>query len=782
MGRGVRTPWSGPQVEATLSMRTPATLVFGAALLAPFLPARPAQALPAFPGAQGFGTETTGGRHGVVLVVTTLAGSGPGSFRAAMMSTQRRIIVFRVSGVIDLGGDIALSEANSYVTVLGQSSPGGVTFINGSIGNYQTNFHDAIFRFIRLRAQSGDTIAFNPVYNLVIDHSDFSGGADETFDIDASHDFTVQWSTILNSKSPPDSQNFGTLIAYKPTTNITFHHNFSAHHAGRCGAQFHWAGDGSVPADGARLDLRNNVFYNCGFQQIYRQDAPLPAGGTNYNLIGNYAKAGPNTPAGSMIFGLDGTLHMVDNKYPGHSIISIFSNPTYLPQPHPFPPVTTAPVDQAFEQVLDRTGSWPRDAMTTRTVAEARAGTGTLGQLNDPLNTTGPPPPPDADLDGIADSWELSHGLSPSNPLDSAQIHPSGYAWVEVYLNEIADQIVQPGARTLSVDDVTVAEGDAGTTAAAFTVRLSAPSASAVTVGYATANQTATAGSDYQAASGALTFAPGALTRTVSVNALGDQGVEPDETFALNLSAAVGATLSDGQGVGTIADDDAPTLALRELAHGSSLSEDLSAATGVAGQDAFRLSQSPWSSYEVVLDALSGDASPAVLERLAADNVTVLQTATGTGVGSARSLRWENASGAPVTNQHVRARGSCASACGPDDVYRIRAWETTGRIARFNNSGGQGTVLILQNPGGQPVAGRAHFWGGSGTLLATHSFTLAGRATLVLNTSALPALVGQAGSVTVTHDGGYEGLVGKAVSLEPATGFSIDSPMSPRPR
>ena len=419
--------------------------------------------------------------------------------------------------------------------------------------------------------------------------------------------------------------------------------------------------------------------------------------------------------------------------------------------------------------------------MNTRTVAEARAGTGTFGQLNDPLNTAGPPPPPDADLDGIADSWELSHGLTPAIPLDSAQIHPSGYAWVEVYLNEIADQIVQPSARTLSVDDVTVTEGDAGTTAASFTVRLSAASASAVTAGYATANQTATAGSDYQAASGTVSFAPGALTRTVSVNVLGDATVEPDETFALNLSGAVGATLADGQAVGTIIDDDAPTLALRELSHGSSLWEDLSAQTGTAGQDAFRLSQSAWSSYEVMLDAVSGDASPAVLERLAADNVTVLQT--GTGVGGARSLRWENASGTAVTNQHVRVRsGGCTSACGPDDVYRIRAWETTGRIARFNNGGSQGTVLILQNPGGQPVAGRAHFWSGSGALLATHPFTLGGRATLVLNTLALPALVGQAGSVTVTHDGGYGGLVGKAVSLEPSTGFSFDAPMSPRPR
>jgi hypothetical protein len=338
------------------------------------------------------------------------------------------------------------------------------------------------------------------------------------------------------------------------------------------------------------------------------------------------------------------------------------------------------------------------------------------------------------------------------------------------------------GVPELSVDDVTVAEGNAGTAAAVFTVRLSAASSQPVTGSYATADQTATAGTDYQAASGALSFAPGTLTRTVSVDVLGDAAIEPDETFALNLSGAVGATVADGQGVGTIADDDAPPLASRELAHGSALSDDLSGQTGPAGEDAFRLSQSAFSSYEVTLDALSGDASPAALERLAADNVTVLQTGTGSGVGSSRSLRWQNVSGAPVTNQHLRVRGSCAGACGPDDVYRIRAWETTGRIARFNNSGSQGTVLVLQNPGGQAVAGRAHFWSGSGSLLATHPFTLAGRATTALNTLTLSALVGQAGSVTVTHDGGYGGLAGKAVALEPATGFSFDSPMTARPR
>ncbi len=380
-----------------------------------------ASALPAFPGAEGFGTQTLGGRGGIVVVVSNLNGSGPGSFREAMMRTQPRIIVFRVSGVIDLGGDILVGEAQSYVTVLGQSSPGGITFINGAVTNYQTNFHDAVFRFIRFRAQAGDTLAFNPVYNLVIDHTDMSGGADETFDIDRGHDFTVQWSTIVNSKSGAGSQNYGALIAYRPTNNITFHHNLHAHHAARCGAALHWAESGPLPSSGANLDLRNNVFYNCGFAQIYRADLPPPEG-LNWNLVGNYAKSGPATPSGSMMFGLSGVIYMNDNLYPGQSIMSVFSTPTYLTQPHAFPSVTTTSAAQAYEDVLNRAGSWPRDAMTIRTVSDARAGTGILGKLDDALNTTGPTPPADADSDGMPDSWEQSHGLNPNNASDSAQL------------------------------------------------------------------------------------------------------------------------------------------------------------------------------------------------------------------------------------------------------------------------------------------------------------------------------------------------------------------------
>jgi hypothetical protein len=117
-------------------------------------------------------------------------------------------------------------------------------------------------------------------------------------------------------------------------------------------------------------------------------------------------------------------------------------------------------------------------------------------------------------------------------------------------------EIVLVDVPGLTVDDATVTEGDSGTVQATFTVTMSEPSTSTVTIPIATADGTATAPADYTAVSRSLSLAPGATTTTVSVPVVGDTLDEPDETFALNLSAATGAAVTDGQGVGTILDDD----------------------------------------------------------------------------------------------------------------------------------------------------------------------------------------------------------------------------------
>ena len=118
----------------------------------------------------------------------------------------------------------------------------------------------------------------------------------------------------------------------------------------------------------------------------------------------------------------------------------------------------------------------------------------------------------------------------------------------------------------LSIGNATVTEGNAGNVTASFTVSMSPVSSTPVTVSYATANISATAGSDYTAATGTVTFAPGVATQTIAITVTGDTTYEASETFAVNLSGASGATIATAQGIGTIVNDDtAPTLAINSI-------------------------------------------------------------------------------------------------------------------------------------------------------------------------------------------------------------------------
>ncbi|MET0556546.1 MAG: DUF5719 family protein [Vicinamibacteria bacterium] len=290
----------------------------------------------------------------------------------------------------------------------------------------------------------------------------------------------------------------------------------------------------------------------------------------------------------------------------------------------------------------------------------------------------------------------------------------------------------------------------------------------------------ATSGVDFQPGSGTLSFAAGQAARAVTVSVVGDVDVEPGETFRVLLSSAQGAVIADGEAVGTILDDDrvAPPNAasFAEIRHGAVYEVDLG-----ADGDRYALLQSPDASYEVVVDAVSGDAPPVALGRWNALDQLV-QPADAVGTGTARSLRWRVAGTASVADETVRVAGACGTACGPDDVYRIRAYETTLRAARFNNSASQTTVVVLQNTGDAPVAVDLRFWGGDGALVAAHvpAGPVPPHGVLVLDTATVaPA---SSGSVTVAHDAPYGVLVGKAVALEPGTGFAFDTPLEPRPR
>ena len=333
------------------------------------------------------------------------------------------------------------------------------------------------------------------------------------------------------------------------------------------------------------------------------------------------------------------------------------------------------------------------------------------------------------------------------------------------------------GQPSLSIGDVSVPEGDTGTSSAVFTLTLSAPSSLTISVSFATMDNTATAGQDYVFTSGTVTFPPGTTTQPIPVDILGDLLVEADETFFVNLSNPVNVSIPDPQAVGTIVDDDAPSLSSNELHHGSEQRADL-----LVRPDYYRIGQKPYSSYEVVVDGTSGDIVPVALQRLAADNVTILQAASAIAVGDSVSLRWANTTAATIVDQQLRLDGTCAGGCAADDEYRIRAFETTYRIPRFNNTGSQVTVLLLQNPSAYSIGGTVWFWDAAGALLGSQPFSLAGKATLVLNTATVPGVAAQGGTMTLSHDGRYGDLTGKTVALEPSTGFSFDSPMLPVPR
>jgi Calx-beta domain len=337
-------------------------------------------------------------------------------------------------------------------------------------------------------------------------------------------------------------------------------------------------------------------------------------------------------------------------------------------------------------------------------------------------------------------------------------------------------------ASSVSVQDLQVAEGDEGQHTGSIGVAV-APSGFPITVTYQTASGTAAGDTDYVPTSGTLTFPPGATYRTAPVAIVGDAVAEPNEWFYLNLVSATNATIADGQGNVTILNDDAGFVRSVELAPGMEEVADLRSVGKAPTVHLYRLGQRPRSSYEIVVDATSGDvATPSGihLERYAPDQTTLLQGSTPLAGGVNRSLRFSNDQFFAVNHQFLKVWSSqCTTDCGPDDVYRIRAFDTTYSVPRFNNSG-QTTILLVQNTSAGPVSGWIDFWDAGGTLLGSSPLAVSAKGVFVLNTSTV--MPGLSGSITISNDGSYSDLVGKAVSIEPATGFAFDTPLSPRPR
>ena len=261
--------------------------------------------------------------------------------------------------------------------------------------------------------------------------------------------------------------------------------------------------------------------------------------------------------------------------------------------------------------------------------------------------------------------------------------------------------------------------------------------------------------------------------------------------LTLGLIGAPAAWAHDYWDLASITDDG--PVNVNELVHGASQQHDLQTKAGpVADQDWFFVVSHGASSYEAVVDATSGDLALSVspgLERLDVTGTTVIQFSEGANVGSTGSgasvaLRWQNTLPGTLGEQFywLRVRsGVCGLTCGPEDQYHLRFLDTTIAVPRFNNTSGQVTVLIVQNATSwsREIAGTVYFWSAGqpiGMLLGSSTFSLGANAALVLNTGTVPGVAGQAGTITISHDGGYGNLAVKAVALEPSTGFSFDSP------
>lgn len=420
-------------------------------LLALALAHASAAPLPSFPGAEGFGATTPGGRGGKILFVTNLNDSGPGSLRAAIETTGPRTILFRVAGVIDLAKPLIIREP--FLTIAGQSAPGDGVCTRRSEIRVET--HDVIIRYLRVR--TGD-LAGKPVdglsiggdsANVIIDHCSVSWSVDECLSPSgAIQNITVQWCFIgeslnrsVHNKGP---HGYGSLV--RAIGGLTMHHNLWINNRGRNPR----LGDNYKRPPFPTFDVRNNVIYNAG--------GPSVAGDQfRANYVANYHKPGPDTrtraifsptQASALEFFLNGNIFEGEPKLfaePARIFTRLMNEGRQIirtvTQPFDAPAVTTTPAAQAFRDVLARAGATVpvRDAIDTRLAAQARDNRGKIidsqKQVGEwPVYKSGPVPV-DTDNDGIPDEWERRNNLNPKNPADALQ--GDGYTNLERYLNSL---------------------------------------------------------------------------------------------------------------------------------------------------------------------------------------------------------------------------------------------------------------------------------------------------------------------------------------------------------
>jgi pectate lyase len=427
---------------------------------------------PSFPGAEGFGMWTVGGRGGRVIEVTSIEDSGPGTLREALEAKGPRIVVFRVGGLITL--QTPLTIENPYITIAGQTAPRDGICIRGETTNINT--HDVIVRYLRFRrgnlVRPDDALGGYPQKNIMIDHCSASWGLDENLSMyrwmkpmpdgkrlkSPVENMTIQWcisSEALNTYNHA----FGATWGGK---NCSFHHNLFACNTGR-NPSIGWC---------ENLDYRNNVIFNW-------RHRTMDGGLNSINVVNNYYKPGPAANRGPIRyrickpegrFGPDGRphfgqVHVVGNVVEGSEEVTADNwaggvQPEVSPDrlnevlvslklidPLAAPAITQQSAKEAYKMVLEGAGAAlpKRDAVDERVTEMVRTGRVEFGNgiIMSPTDVGAWPKysivgkaPDDSDHDGMPDEWETQYGLNAKDagdgPMDKDK---DGFTNVEEYLN-----------------------------------------------------------------------------------------------------------------------------------------------------------------------------------------------------------------------------------------------------------------------------------------------------------------------------------------------------------
>ncbi len=465
-----------------------------------------AQNPPAFPGAEGFGANITGGRSGQVIYVTNLNPNGAGSLAEALATPGKRYILFKVSGVIDAAAEVVYGD----FTLAGQTSPGGIIvrgFVVDEVYDTVGSGDNIIIRHIRSRPNLGiipsanyvldDAFRLDGASNTIVDHCSFANAVDEGVQISQSSKITIQ-NCMLSETLSDHFDLGGMLLNYStpehPQDSISIHHNTWNRIGGRmpelsCESPY-------CSARPLNLELSNNllwdppinIWYNSGIDPA--ATPPIDSFFVNMNWVNNFSVAQSNYPMGMIAIDL---LNIAANNifasgnrmnlYSSYSDYDLFyccndfnlpdNNPNtdmgianQLSSRLPFPAITYTATNSIVNYMQQNVGAFPRDSMDRRLTNPFASGipnaapVDALDYFNDayildfnPLNP--PQPPADSDNDGMPDYWEIANGLNAAvqdhngTNLSIAITGVAGYTNLECYLNCLSDHLVTAQTSTV---------------------------------------------------------------------------------------------------------------------------------------------------------------------------------------------------------------------------------------------------------------------------------------------------------------------------------------------